>query len=65
MNWKRTSDIVDKLDLNLLRSIDRKRDLLKEKQKTNPIYDTVKRQAYYLHIYHTVSNINFVITTEI
>ncbi|KAF5308013.1 hypothetical protein FQR65_LT18290 [Abscondita terminalis] len=53
-NRKRTAHIVDKLDLEVFRIIDEKRDLLKEKQKTSPIYNIMKRQAYYLHIYHTV-----------
>ncbi|KAF2882298.1 hypothetical protein ILUMI_23863 [Ignelater luminosus] len=54
MNRKRTAHIVDKLDLKVFKSIDEKRDILQKIQQTNPIYDTVRKQAYYLHIYHTV-----------
>lgn len=54
MNRKRTAHVVDKLDLLLFKLIDEKRDLLQKKQESSPIYDIMRRKAYYLHIYHTV-----------
>lgn len=41
--------------MKMFQSIDEKRDWLKDKLDTAESYDTVKREAYYLHIYHTVS----------
>ncbi|KAF5283400.1 hypothetical protein FQA39_LY04776 [Lamprigera yunnana] len=54
INRKRTAHVVDKLDLEIFKIIDEKRDLLKMKQKSSPNYDIMKLHAYYLHIYHTV-----------
>ncbi|KAK5643753.1 hypothetical protein RI129_007598 [Pyrocoelia pectoralis] len=55
LNRKRSANLVDKFDLELFKLIDKKRDLLQEKQKTNTFYKAMKRKAYYLHIYHTVA----------
>lgn len=55
MNRKRTAELVDKHDLEIFRNIDLKRDLLKLIQKRSPAFEAVKRQAFYLHVYHTVS----------
>ncbi|XP_044256971.1 protein adenylyltransferase Fic [Tribolium madens] len=52
-NHKRTSPVVDRLDLELFKSIDKKKDYLK-KQFDSYNFETLKKQAYYLHIYHTV-----------
>ncbi|KAJ3639304.1 hypothetical protein Zmor_002669 [Zophobas morio] len=53
VNHKRTSPVVDRLDLELFKSIDKKKDYLK-KQFDTYNFETLKKQAYYLHIYHTV-----------
>lgn len=53
MNRKRTAQVVDKLDSEILKTIDTKRDILKE-MFSKDSFDNVKKQAYYLHIYHTV-----------
>ncbi|KAL1493144.1 hypothetical protein ABEB36_011261 [Hypothenemus hampei] len=53
LNKKRTAPLVDRLDLKLFEEIDKLKDVLKERMKLNN-FDTVKKQAYYLHIYHTI-----------
>lgn len=53
MNRRRTAQVVDKLDLEMLKMIDNKRDNLKEMFSKNS-FDSIKKQAYFLHIYHTV-----------
>lgn len=53
INYKRTAPVVDRLDLDLFKSIDTKKDYLKEKFDLYN-FETLKKQAYYLHIYHTV-----------
>jgi Fic family protein len=53
VNHKRTSPLVDRLDLDLFKSIDKKKNYLKEKFDSYN-FETLKKQAYYLHIYHTV-----------
>lgn len=56
-NRKRTAPVVDHIDMEMFKAIDRKRDLFKDKMD---FVDTVlKREAYYLHIYHTVSGENW------
>lgn len=54
VNRERTSEVVDQMDLMMFNVIDEKRDLLKEKLKSNLDFET-KKQVFYLHIYHTVS----------
>lgn len=54
MNRKRTAELVDKHDLEIFRNIDMKRDMLKSIQERNPAFEAVKKQAFYLHVYHTV-----------
>ncbi|KAB0798827.1 hypothetical protein PPYR_06880 [Photinus pyralis] len=53
-NRKRSAPIVEKLDLEMLALIDKKRNLLQERQKTSAVYSAMKRKMYYLQIYHTV-----------
>lgn len=53
MNRKRTAEIVDRIDYELFKAINEKRDYLKEIFSKDS-YDAIKKQAYYLHIYHTV-----------
>ncbi|XP_044753151.1 protein adenylyltransferase Fic [Coccinella septempunctata] len=53
INRRRTAQIVDKLDSEMLKTIDGKRDILKE-MFSKDSFDNIKKQAYYLHIYHTV-----------
>lgn len=53
VNHKRTSPLVDRLDLEMLRNIDEKKEYLKTKFNMYN-FETLKKQAYYLHIYHTV-----------
>ncbi|KAL3270343.1 hypothetical protein HHI36_009391 [Cryptolaemus montrouzieri] len=53
MNRKRTAQLVDRLDSEMLKAIDSKRDILKE-MFSKDSFNSVKKQAYYLHIYHTV-----------
>ncbi|KAK9873207.1 hypothetical protein WA026_021440 [Henosepilachna vigintioctopunctata] len=53
MNRKRTAQLVDRLDSEMLKTIDSKRDILKD-MFSKDSYNTIKKQAYYLHIYHTV-----------
>lgn len=45
--------MVDRLDLEFFKSIDKKKDYLK-KQFDSYNFEALKKQAYYLHIYHTV-----------
>lgn len=52
-NRKRTAPVVDHIDLEMFKAIDRKRDLFKDKMDF--VDAVLKREAYYLHIYHTVS----------
>ncbi|XP_018329599.1 adenosine monophosphate-protein transferase Fic [Agrilus planipennis] len=54
MNHKRTAHIVDQLDLEVLENIDKKCEMLKKLQNSDPAFEDIKRQAFYLHIYHTV-----------
>ncbi|KAJ8955371.1 hypothetical protein NQ318_003468 [Aromia moschata] len=53
MNRQRTAPLVEGLDYQLFRTIDSRKDFLKKRMKLDS-FDTVKKQAYYLHIYHTV-----------
>lgn len=55
MNHKRTAQVVEGLDYSLFKTIDSKNDFLK-KRMTLDSFEAVKKQAYYLHIYHTVSS---------
>lgn len=52
-NRKRTAPVVDHIDLEMFKAIDKKRDLFKDKMDF--VDAVLKREAYYLHIYHTVS----------
>ncbi|XP_060516098.1 protein adenylyltransferase Fic [Cylas formicarius] len=52
-NRERTAPVVDRLDYLLFKTIDNKKDYLKDRMKLDN-FDSVKKQAYYLHIYHTV-----------
>lgn len=53
VNRKRTAPVVDGLDYLLFKHIDERNDFLKTKMKKDE-FGNVKKQAYYLHIYHTV-----------
>lgn len=53
VNRRRTAPVVDSLDYLLFKHIDERNDHLKTKMKKDE-YENVKKQAYYLHIYHTV-----------
>lgn len=55
MNRQRTAHVVEQLDLQILRTIDEKRDVLKNMPDSDSVFQKFKKQAYYLHIYHTVS----------
>lgn len=55
-NRRRTAPVVDRMDLKLFRAIDDKRDLLKDKLDLVESFDAIKREAYYWHIYHSVSD---------
>lgn len=52
-NRKRTAPVVDRLDYKLFKEIDNLKNVLKDRMKLDN-FDSVKKQAYYLHIYHTV-----------
>ncbi|XP_066248859.1 protein adenylyltransferase Fic-like [Euwallacea similis] len=52
-NRKRTAPVVDRLDHKLFEEIDKLKNVLKERMKQDN-FNTVKKQAYYLHIYHTI-----------
>lgn len=52
-NHKRSAQIVEGLDHELFKFIDYKRNELKNQIKLDT-FETMKKQAYYLHIYHTV-----------
>lgn len=54
MNRQRTVQIVEQLDLQMFQNIDNKRDMLKNVPDTDAVFNKFKKQAYYLHIYHTV-----------
>lgn len=58
-NRKRTVNVVEQLDLYMLQNIDKKRDILRNIPNSDDIFQKFKKQAYYLHIYHTVSNTIF------
>ncbi|CAG9855377.1 unnamed protein product [Phyllotreta striolata] len=53
INRQRTAPVVEGLDYNLFKLIDERNDFLKNRIKLDA-FETVKKQAYYLHIYHTV-----------
>ncbi|KAG5876349.1 hypothetical protein JTB14_003671 [Gonioctena quinquepunctata] len=53
INRERTAQVVEGLDYKLFKDIDERNDFLKNRMKLDG-YETVKKQAYYLHIYHTV-----------
>nr|CAI5843393.1 unnamed protein product [Callosobruchus analis] len=53
INRERTAQVVESLDYNLFRSIDAKNAYLKEIMILDS-FEAVKKQAYFLHIYHTV-----------
>ncbi|XP_018573126.1 adenosine monophosphate-protein transferase FICD homolog isoform X2 [Anoplophora glabripennis] len=53
MNRQRTAPVVEGLDYKLFTTIDARKEFLKRRMKLDT-FDTVKKQAYYLHIYHTV-----------
>lgn len=53
MNRQRTAPVVESLDYKLFTTIDARKEFLKRRMKLDS-FDTVKKQAYYLHIYHTV-----------
>lgn len=52
-NRKRTAPVVDRLDLKLFAEIDKLKTRLRDRIKLDD-FESVKKQAYYLHIYHTV-----------
>ncbi|XP_022901251.2 protein adenylyltransferase Fic [Onthophagus taurus] len=52
-NHRRTSHLVDKIDLEMFKIIDEKRELLKERLKSGFDFE-MKKKLFYLHIYHTV-----------
>lgn len=52
-NRQRTAPVVEGLDYKLFKQIDERKDFLKNQIKLDT-FETVKKQAYYLHIYHTV-----------
>lgn len=54
MNRQRTVQVVEQLDLQMFQTIDAKRDMLKDVPETDAAFNKFKKQAYYLHIYHTV-----------
>lgn len=54
MNRQRTVQLVEQLDLQMFQNIDAKRDMLKNVPETDTLFNKFKKQAYYLHIYHTV-----------
>lgn len=54
MNRQRTVQVVEQLDLQMFQNIDAKRDMLKNIPDTDAMFNKFKKQAYYLHIYHTV-----------
>ncbi|KAJ8918724.1 hypothetical protein NQ315_015044 [Exocentrus adspersus] len=53
MNRQRTAPVVESLDYKLFKTIDARKEFLRQRMKLDS-FDTVKKQAYYLHIYHTV-----------
>lgn len=53
LNRQRTAPVVDLIDLNMFKAIDEKRDILKNKLNVDS-FESIKREAYFLHIYHTV-----------
>lgn len=53
VNRKRTAPVVDSLDYLLFKHIDERNNFLKTRMKKDE-FGNVKKQAYYLHIYHTV-----------
>lgn len=55
-NRRRTAPVVDRIDMEMFKAIDRKRDMFKNKMDF--VDAVLKREAYYLHIYHTVSKQN-------
>ncbi|KAF7270206.1 FIC domain protein adenylyltransferase [Rhynchophorus ferrugineus] len=52
-NRERTAPLVDGLDYKLFKEIDNLKNVLRDRMKLDN-FDSVKKQAYYLHIYHTV-----------
>lgn len=52
-NRRRTSELVDQLDLQMFRSIDENKHRLKEHLDLHKDFETMKL-IYYLHIYHSV-----------
>lgn len=52
-NYRRSAQVVEGLDHELFKYIDFKTDKLKNQIKLDT-FETMKKQAYYLHIYHTV-----------
>ncbi|KAJ8950400.1 hypothetical protein NQ314_007940 [Rhamnusium bicolor] len=52
-NRQRTAPVVESLDYQLFKTIDTRKDFLKQRMKLDS-FETVKKQAYYLHIYHTI-----------
>lgn len=54
VNRQRTVHVVEQLDLHILKTIDEKRDILKNIPDSDTVFQKFKKQAYYLHIYHTV-----------
>nr|XP_023015539.1 adenosine monophosphate-protein transferase FICD homolog [Leptinotarsa decemlineata] len=52
-NRERTAQVVEGLDYKLFKDIDERNDFLKNRMKLDG-FETMKKQAYYLHIYHTV-----------
>lgn len=53
-NRKRTSQIVEMMDLKRLARLDEKRDALSGVHETNPALRRAKKEAYIQHIYHSV-----------
>lgn len=53
VNRRRTGPVVDGLDYLLFNHIDDRNKFLKTRMKKDE-FENVKKQAYYLHIYHTV-----------
>lgn len=53
INRKRTSDLVDNLDLQMFKAIEKNKERLKEYLDLHKDFETMKL-IYYLHIYHSV-----------
>ncbi|XP_055390030.1 protein adenylyltransferase Fic [Condylostylus longicornis] len=53
-NRRRTASIVDVIDENTLKELDKKRDALSGIEESNSALRRAKKEAYFQHIYHSV-----------